>query len=280
MWMILFWKGTKLLHEKVLKVLWCGVMWKVLTWWMSQWMSSSGTWTWWVFLSTVRLRWALSRCSFTVCQWRSSSRLPIDTRSCPPEKELIPENKSKKGKTPMKQSFHKAYKIFEIFYYLLLLSNTWHTERMISWCAIRVLYERPVFEYSESHSRHTESNSHIVLQLFRTLNPILGECRITWHTQGQPCPSIPVSLWNCTLWKIDIYVPAWRYYLLKIRIMMESSIRQITKCGSTQFAPFYRLCPNVRSSGQHRGFSYTQLSFAKCWFPSIDFFFQTIYKYV
>lgn len=87
------------------------VMGKVLTWWMSQWMSSSGTWTWWVFLSTVRLRWVLSRSSFTVCQWKSSNRLPNDTRSRPPEKELIPENKLKnKQKNLLKKPrFHRNY---------------------------------------------------------------------------------------------------------------------------------------------------------------------------
>lgn len=104
--MLLFWRVTKQYGlsifgwtpnysmERYLKVHHCAMR-KGLTWWMSQWMSSSGTWTWWVFLSTVRLRWALSRSSFTVCQWKSSNRLPNDTRSCPPEKELIPENKLK-----------------------------------------------------------------------------------------------------------------------------------------------------------------------------------------
>lgn len=93
----------------------CGA--KVLTWWMSQWLSWSGTWTWRVFLSTVRLRWVLSRSSFTVCQWRSSNRLPNDTRSCPPEKELIPENK-------LEKKVHKSPKN------VLLLSGIKHQRYM------------------------------------------------------------------------------------------------------------------------------------------------------
>ena len=66
---------------------------------MSQWLSSAGTWTCWVFLSTVRLRWVLSRSSFTWCQCWSSSRLPRDTRSCPPEDELTPTTGLRKWKT-------------------------------------------------------------------------------------------------------------------------------------------------------------------------------------
>lgn len=70
-----------------------------LTWWMSQWLSSAGMWTWWVFLSTVRLRWVLSRSSLTWCQCWSSSRLPRETRSCPPEDELTPAREVRMGKT-------------------------------------------------------------------------------------------------------------------------------------------------------------------------------------
>lgn len=76
------------------------VCWKVsLAWWMSQWLSSAGTWACWVFLSTVRLRWVLSRSSFTWCQCWSSSRLPRDTRSCPPDDELTPATGLRKWKT-------------------------------------------------------------------------------------------------------------------------------------------------------------------------------------
>ncbi len=70
---------------------------KFPTWWMSQWLSSAGTWTWWVFLSTVRLKCELSRSSFTRCQCWSSSRLPTETRSWPAEDELTPAAEVRMG---------------------------------------------------------------------------------------------------------------------------------------------------------------------------------------
>lgn len=68
-----------------------------LTVWMCQWLSSAGVWTCCVFLSTVRLRWVLSRSSFTWCQCWSSSRLPRETRSWPPEDELTPATQRERG---------------------------------------------------------------------------------------------------------------------------------------------------------------------------------------
>lgn len=62
----------------------------IFTWWMSQWLSSAGVWTCCVFLSTERLRWELRRSSLTWCQCWSSSRLPTEMRSWPPDDELIP----------------------------------------------------------------------------------------------------------------------------------------------------------------------------------------------
>lgn len=72
----------------------------------------------------------LSRSSFTVCQWKSSNRLPNDTRSWPPEKELIPENKLKNKQNLLKnQDFTET--IWNLLYNILLLmqwaaSSTWH----------------------------------------------------------------------------------------------------------------------------------------------------------
>lgn len=68
-----------------------------LTVWMCQWLRSAGIWTCSVFLSTVRFRWVLSRSSFTWCQCWSSSRLPRETRSWPPEDELTPATQRERG---------------------------------------------------------------------------------------------------------------------------------------------------------------------------------------
>lgn len=197
--------------KRYLKVHHCGT-WKVLTWWMSHSVSSSGTWTWWVFLSTVRLRRVLSSSSVTVCQWKSSNRLPNETRSCPPENELIPENKEGK----------KNIKLFEIIftiYCYFAASSTRHTSPYT--CSI--LDESALGMARLLKLKHTKEKSlnyHIIQQLVCcSLKSILAEFQITRKTQGQSRPSIPGSLWNCTFWIIDIYI-----FFMEINIMMDHPI--------------------------------------------------------
>lgn len=90
---------------------------------MSQWLSSAGIWTCCVFLSTLRLRWVLSRSSFTWCQCWSSSRLPRETRSWPPEDELTPATRKNGEEEEVRMWKTINYVVMMVLFFIFFYSR-------------------------------------------------------------------------------------------------------------------------------------------------------------
>lgn len=170
---------------------------------MSHSVSSTGTWTWLVFLSTVRLRRVLSRSSVTVCQWKSSNRLPNETRSWPPENELIPENKEGKKKSRFQRNYLKSSSQFTIILLHQVPDIHHHTLAQTGW---------ECFRNGQASNTQTYGGKVSQLPHYTTVGVLLFKIyfgRIPNHSQDSRTatslyPSVPVQLYFLNNWYLYI----------------------------------------------------------------------------